>query len=155
VNPRASFREVVGRLLTALGFAVAFAMVILFIYPRYGLAFSVFIMLLLSVMLVRAFSRTYSYRCANCGHEFKPPLLVQYLTFSGMARNPDGTYHTWKSLTCPSCGKRTRAVGVKMARGEAGGAAPSPYESRPGRGVTPTPADKARGPQRRGGRKRR
>jgi predicted RNA-binding Zn-ribbon protein involved in translation (DUF1610 family) len=156
VNPRFRFREVLSRLLTALGFAVAFAMVTLFIYPRYGLAFSLLIMLLLSVMLVRAFSRSYRYRCANCGHEFKPPLLVHYLTFSGMGRNRDGTYHTWKSLTCPSCGKRTRAIAVKVEPGEAADAGgPGPYESRPGGRATPTPADKARGPQRRGGRKRR
>ena len=76
--------------------------------------------------------RTYRYRCANCGHEFKPPLLVNYLTFSGMGRNPDGTYHTWKSLTCPSCGKRTRAVGIRLQPGQAADAEPTPYESRPG-----------------------
>jgi hypothetical protein len=140
----------VGRILTALGFAVAFAMVTLFIYPRYGLAFSLFIMFLLTIMLVRAFSRGYLYRCLNCGHKFKAPLLVHYLTFSGMGRNPDGTWNTWKSLTCPSCGKRTRAVAIKAQPGQASAA--TPYESRPG--VRPAASDKARAPQRRGGRKR-
>ena len=51
MNPRYRPREMMGRILTALGFAVAFAMVTLFIYPRYGLAFSLFIMLLLTIVL--------------------------------------------------------------------------------------------------------
>jgi hypothetical protein len=140
-----------GRILTALGFAVAFAMVTLFIYPRYGLAFSLFIMLLLTIMLVRAFSRGYLYGCLNCGHQFKAPLLVHFLTFSGMGRNPDGTWHTWKSLTCPSCGKRTRAVAVKAEPGQAGPT--TPYQSRPGVRGASAGRDKLRTQQRRGGRK--
>jgi len=152
-------RDVLRRLLIALGFAVAFAMVTLFIYPRYGLAFSLLIMLLLAVMLVRAYAMGYRYRCGNCGHMFKVPLLVDFLTFSGMGKNPDGTYHTWKSLTCPSCGKRTRAIAVKIDPGQTGqasdgGGETDPYRSRPG-GATPTPAAKPRSPQRRGGQKRR
>ncbi len=143
-------REMMGRILTALGFAVAFAMVTLFIYPRYGTAFSLFVMFVLTIMLVRAFSRGYLYRCLNCGNQFKAPFLVHYLTFSGMGRNPDGTWNTWKSLTCPSCGKRTRAVAVKARPGQA--AAATPYESRPG--VRSGTSDKSRAPQRRGGRKR-
>jgi DNA-directed RNA polymerase subunit RPC12/RpoP len=149
VTPRYSSREALFRVLTAVGFAVAFVMVTLFIYPRYGLGFALLIMLLLTIMLVRAFSRTYVYRCANCGHKFKPPMLVHYLTFSGMGRNPDGTYHTWKSLTCPSCGKRTRAVGIRQQVGEA---QPEPYESRPD-DASRQARPKARTPQRRGGRR--
>jgi hypothetical protein len=140
-----------GRILTALGFAVAFAMVTLFIYPRYGLAFSLFVMFVLTIMLVRAFSRGYLYRCLNCGNLFKAPLLVHYLTLSGMGRNSDGTWNTWKSLTCPSCDKRTRAVAIKARPGQA--AAVTPYESRAGSRPATT-RDKPRAQQRRGGRKR-
>ncbi len=150
MTPRYSPREALGRVLTAVGFGVAFVMVTLFVYPRYGLAFALLIMLLLTIMLVRAFSRVYVFRCANCGHKFKPPMLVHYLTLSGMGRNPDGTYHTWKSLTCPSCGRRTRAVGIRQKLGEA---QPQPYESRPD-DVSRRSRPKARTPQRRGGRKR-
>jgi DNA-directed RNA polymerase subunit RPC12/RpoP len=151
VNQSYRPREMMGRILTAFGFAVAFAMVTLFIYPRYGLAFSLFVMFVLTIMLVRAFSRGYLYRCLNCGNQFKAPMLVHFLTFSGMGRNPDGTWNTWKSLTCPSCGKRTRAVAVKARPGEA--TATTPYESRAG--VRPTATrDKPRAQQRRGGRKR-
>ena len=149
MTPRYSPREALGRIFTAVGFAIAFVLVALLIYPKYGLGFSLLIMLLLSIMLVRAFSRTYVYRCANCGHKFKPPMLVHYLTFSGMGRNPDGTYHTWKSLTCPSCGKRTRAVGIRQQFGDA---QPEPYESRPD-DASRQSRPKPRMPQRRGGRK--
>ena len=144
-------RDVLRRVLVIFGFAVAFAMVILLVYPKYGLAFSLLIMLVLMVFLVRAYAMGYRYRCASCGHVFKVPLLVDFLTFSGMGRNRDGTYHTWKSLTCPSCGRRTRAVAVKTGP-EAGDGVAGP--SAGGR-ATPAPADKGRGVQRRSGRKRR
>ena len=79
-------------------------------------------------------------------------MLVHFLTFSGMGRNPDGTWNTWKSLTCPSCGKRTRAVAVKAQPGEAA-ARPRRTSRVPGapRG---DPATRRARPQRRGGRKR-
>ena len=126
-TPRYSPREALYRIGTAIGFGVAFALVVMFIYPRYGWAFTILIMLVLLLMLVRAFSRTYAYRCANCGHTFKAPTLVNLLTFSGVGRNADGTYHSWKSLTCPHCGQRTRAVALKAGPGSAPA---DPYSSR-------------------------
>jgi hypothetical protein len=152
VNP--SFRDVLRRVLVVAGFGVAFAFVMLFIYPHYGWPYSLLIMLLLSFLLVRAYATGYRYRCAHCGNVFKVPLLVDYLTFSGMGRNPDGTYHTWKSLTCPSCGRRSKCIAVKVRQGE-GDTGGDLYKSRPGGGTTTTPAAKSRGPQRRAGRKRR
>ncbi len=146
-------REALYRIGIALGFGVAFAFVVMFIYPRWGLAFTVLIMLLLTLMLVRAFSRTYSYRCGNCGHAFRAPTVVNLLTFSGVGRNPDGTYHTWKSLTCPRCGQRTRAVALKMTTGDAPA---DPYVSRErsgGQSGRPAKGGARRAPQRRGGRK--
>ena len=146
-------REALYRIGVAVGFGVAFAFVVLFIYPRYGLAFTIFIMLVLTVMLVRSFSRTYSYRCGNCGHAFRAPTVVNFLTFSGVGRNPDGTYHTWKSLTCPRCGQRTKAIALKMAPGDT---AADPYVSRERGGSQAGRSGKGiarRPPQRRGGRK--
>jgi hypothetical protein len=154
VNP--GFRDVLRRVLVVAGFAVAFGFVMLFIYPHYGLPYSILIMLLLTFLLVRAYATGYRYRCAHCGHTFKVPLLVDYLTFSGIARNPDGTYHTWKSLTCPSCGRRTRAMAVKVKFAESeGDADDGRYTSRDGGGTARAPAAKSRAPQRRAGRKRR
>lgn len=146
-------RDVLRRVLVIFGFAVAFAMVMLLVRPKYGLAFSILIMLVLAVFLVRAYSMGYRYRCAGCGHVFKVPLLVDFLTFSGMGRNRDGTYHTWKSLTCPSCGRRTRAVVVRADSSESADPGGSPAS--PADGAARSPAGKPRGPQRRGGRKRR
>ena len=147
-----SLRDALYRIGIAVGFGVAFALVVIFIYPRYHLPFTILVMLILTLMLVRAFSRTYSYRCASCGHAFRAPTIVNFLTFSGVGRNEDGTYHTWKSLTCPRCGKRTKAVALKMAPGEA----PSdPYLSRQrgGQGARQAKSGTRRPPQRRGGRK--
>ena len=152
-TPRYSTREALYRIGLAISFGVAFAFVVLFIYPRYGLAFTIFIMLVLTVMLVRSFSRTYSYRCGNCGHAFRAPTVVNFLTFSGVGRNPDGTYHTWKSLTCPRCGQRTKAIALKMAPGDT---AADPYVSRERGGSQAGRSGKGiarRPPQRRGGRK--
>ncbi len=147
------FRDVIRRVLVVVGFAVAFGMVMLLIYPKYGLAFSLLLMLVLAIFLVRAYSMGYRYRCAHCGHLFKVPLLVDFLTFSGMGRNPDGTYNTWKSLTCPSCGRRTRAVAIRTGPPVDGGAG-LPSES-PADRAAPAPAATGRGSQRRGGRKHR
>ena len=151
MNPR--LRDVLRRVAVVFGFAVAFGMVMLLVYPKYGLAFSLLLMLILAIFLVRAFGMGYRYRCANCGHVFKVPLLVDFLTFSGMGRNRDGTYHTWKSLTCPSCGRRTRAVVVRAPSDESSGATEASASSGDG-DRRPVPADKGRSPQRRGGRKR-
>jgi predicted RNA-binding Zn-ribbon protein involved in translation (DUF1610 family) len=142
------------RLLVIFGFGVAFVVVIFLIYPRYGLAFSLVLMLILAVFLVRAYAMGYRYRCANCGHQFKVPLLVDFLTFSGMGRNPDGTYHNWKSLTCPSCGQRSRAIAMKVNFQASGGSRESD-ETPAHRRTVPTPVVKGRGPQRRDGRKKR
>jgi len=112
VRPRAS--DVVRRLLVGGGFVFSFLLVVILVMPRYGWLFSLFVLFVVTIMLVRAYSMGYRYKCANCGTVFKVPLAVDFLTFSGMGKNPDGTYHTWKSLTCPSCGQRTRAVAVRV-----------------------------------------
>ncbi|HMK92772.1 MAG TPA: hypothetical protein VK576_07220, partial [Thermoleophilia bacterium] len=77
--------------------------------------------------------------------------------FSGIGKNADGTYHTWKSLTCPSCGKRTRAVAVRVDTIDQEqvvdqGVAPA---RRAGASDTARSGGTARAVQRRGGRKRR
>lgn len=72
--------------------------------------------------VVSLLSRSNGYRCANCRKIFRVPTTVNFFTPSGVAKNPDGTYYAWKSLTCPHCGKRTKAKVVKRAdlRGERG-----------------------------------
>ena len=145
MKPR--FGDVLRRVLAGAGLVFAFILIMVIIYPRYGWLYAGLLMFVVILMVVRAYSMGYRYMCANCGNVFKVPLTVDFLTFSGMGKNPDGTYYTWKSLTCPRCGKRSRAVAVRVEavrRSEAEG----------GAAAAPAPAS-ARPPQRRGGRKRR
>jgi hypothetical protein len=65
--------------------------------------------------IVSMFSRKYGYQCAKCKKVFRVPTTVNFFTPSGVAKNPDGTYYAWKSLTCPHCGARTKARTLKKA----------------------------------------
>lgn len=109
---RPGFSSVVRKLLIVAGFAFSVIMVVLFIYPWGGWLPSVLVMLATTFMLVRAYSLGYRYRCGNCGRGFRVPLLVDLFTMSAIGKNPDGTYFNWKSLTCPNCGQRSKAVVV-------------------------------------------
>jgi hypothetical protein len=109
---RPGFSSVLRKLLVVAGFAFSVIVVILFIYPWGGWLPSALVMLATTVMLVRAYSLGYRYRCGSCGKGFRVPLLVDLFTMSGIAKNPDGTYYNWKSLTCPNCGEISKAVVV-------------------------------------------
>ena len=142
------------RILAGAGLVFAFILIMLFIYPRYGWLYAGLLMLIVTFMVVRAYSMGYRYICANCGTVFRVPVPVDFLTFSGMGKNPDGTYHTWKSLTCPSCGQRTKAVAVKVRYDESDPAAADRYRSR-GAGDGPAaPAARPRSTKSRAARKR-
>ena len=46
----------------------------------------------------------------------------QLLHHVGVGKNPDGTYYSYKNLTCPYCGKQSKArlvkrVGAEIAKG--------------------------------------
>ena len=109
---RPGLSSVLRKLLVVGGFAFALLTVILVIYPWGGLLPSALVMVATTIMLVRAYSLGYRYRCGACGKGFRVPLVVDVLTMSGIAKNPDGTYYNWKSLTCPHCGQRSKAVVV-------------------------------------------
>lgn len=110
---RPGLSSVLRKLLIVAGFAFSVVMVVLFIFPLGGWWLSVLVMLATTFMLVRAYSLGYRYRCANCGRGFRVPLLVDMFTMSAIGKNPDGTYFNWKSLTCPHCGKVSKAVVVR------------------------------------------
>ena len=152
MNP--GFRDVLRRVLLVVGFGVAFGFVMFLIEPRYGMGYAVLLLLVLILLLVRAYATGYRYRCANCGNIFKVPLLVDFLTFSGMGRNADGTYHTWKSLTCPKCRQRTRAVAIKVRHGESAAADGDRYRSRGADDAPAAPQAKPRSTKPRAARKR-
>lgn len=96
------------------GLLISVFLIAFVIYPWGGWLPSILLFLVMLVTLVRAYSAGHRYRCANCGHVFRVPVAVDFLTGGGIGKNADGTYHNWKSLTCPSCGQRSRAVVVKV-----------------------------------------
>jgi DNA-directed RNA polymerase subunit RPC12/RpoP len=100
-------------LVVGLVLGVAFALVVL--RPRSGTVVTVLFIIAFFWFLTSFYSRAYGYRCAHCKRAFRVPTTVNFFTPSGVARNPDGTYYAWKSLTCPHCGKRTKARVLKRA----------------------------------------
>lgn len=95
---------------------------ILVMYPWKGFL-PTFILILLGLwMYISLVSRTSGYLCAKCGKAFQVPTTVNFFTQSAVGKNPDGTYYSYKNLTCPHCGKMSKArlvkrVGAKQARG--------------------------------------
>ena len=89
------------------------AMAIFVIYPWKGWLPTVLLIFVATLTVVRLRSRADGYKCADCGGIFQGPTVVNFFTPSGVARNPDGTYYGWKSLTCPHCGERTKAKVIK------------------------------------------
>jgi predicted RNA-binding Zn-ribbon protein involved in translation (DUF1610 family) len=73
-------------------------------------------------MYIGLVSRTSGYLCGKCGKAFQVPTTVNFFTASSVAKNPDGTYYSYKNLTCPHCGKQSKArlvkrVGAREAQG--------------------------------------
>jgi len=74
------------------------------------------VMVLLSLWLyVRLVTQRTAYKCASCGNVFQVSTVVNFFTTSSMGKNPDGTYFSAKKLTCPKCGKVTKARVLKRA----------------------------------------
>lgn len=88
---------------------------LLVIYPWRGF-WPTFLLILAGLwMYIGLVSRKSGYRCANCGRAFQVPTTVNFFTMSGVAKNPDGTYYSYKQLTCPYCHKASKARLVKRA----------------------------------------
>ncbi len=73
-------------------------------------------------MYISLVSRKSGYLCAKCGKAFQVPTTVNFFTTSAIGKNPDGTYYSYKNLTCPHCGKQSKArlvkrVGAETAKG--------------------------------------
>jgi hypothetical protein len=100
-------------LLAGLVIGVVFALAVL--RPRSGTIITVIFLIALFWFITSFFSRAAGYRCANCKRVFRVPTTVNFFTPSGVGKNADGTYYAWKSLTCPHCGKRTKAKVLKRA----------------------------------------
>jgi predicted RNA-binding Zn-ribbon protein involved in translation (DUF1610 family) len=95
---------------------------ILVVYPWKGF-WPMFILILAGLwMYIGLVTRTSGYLCAKCGKAFQVPTTVNFFTQSAVGKNPDGTYYSYKNLTCPHCGKQSKArvvkrVGAKQAQG--------------------------------------
>ena len=106
------------RLAVFVGF-ITFAVFV--IYPWRGFL-TTFILIIASLWLyVTILTRGSGYRCANCGKVFRVPTAVNFLTTSSVGKNADGTYFSYKQLTCPHCGKRTKAKLLKRAEATGAG----------------------------------
>jgi DNA-directed RNA polymerase subunit RPC12/RpoP len=92
------------------------------VYPWRGFL-TTFIIIVASLwMYISLVSRSTGYRCGNCGKPFQVPTTVNFFSASNVGKNPDGTYYSYKTLTCPYCHQRTKARLVKRA--EVRGAGP-------------------------------
>ena len=95
---------------------------IIVIYPWRGF-WPTFLLIIAGLwMYVGLLSRKQGYACGHCNKPFQVPTTVNFFTASQMGKNPDGTYYSYKTLTCPNCGQRTKArlvkrVGADTAKG--------------------------------------
>jgi len=103
-------------------FAVFVAVVLfalLVIYPWRGFLPTFLLILAGLWMYVGLVSRKSGYRCGNCGRPFQVPTTVNFFTASSVGKNPDGTYYSYKTLTCPHCGKSSKARVLKRVDAQA------------------------------------
>jgi DNA-directed RNA polymerase subunit RPC12/RpoP len=89
------------------GTLVCFAIFV--IEPRRGFIWAVLFVLGGSWIMTTLFMRQNAYRCAKCKRLFQAPTAVNFVTPSAVAKNPDGTYYSYKNLACPHCGTRGKA----------------------------------------------
>ena len=95
---------------------------ILVVYPWKGFWPMIILIVAGLWMYISLASRASGYLCAKCGKAFQVPTTVNFFTQSAVGKNPDGTYYSYKNLTCPHCGKQSKArvvkrVGAKQAQG--------------------------------------
>ncbi len=101
---------------------VVVLLAILVVYPWKGLTYTIILILFGLWVEVLLYSRTMGYVCGKCGKAFQVPTTVNFFTQSAVGKNPDGTYYSYKNLTCPHCGKMSKArlvkrVGFRSAQG--------------------------------------
>jgi predicted RNA-binding Zn-ribbon protein involved in translation (DUF1610 family) len=103
-------------------FVAVILLAILVVYPWKGFL-PMFILILAGLwMYISLISRSSGYVCGKCGKAFQVPTTVNFFTQSAVGKNPDGTYYSYKNLTCPSCGQQSKArlvkrVGARQAQG--------------------------------------
>ena len=99
---------------------IVFAIVV--IYPWKGFPYTLLLIVLGLWLYISLVSRRSGYLCEKCGKPFQVATAVNFFTTSSVGKNPDGTYYSYKKLTCPHCGNSTKArlvkrVGAQEAKG--------------------------------------
>lgn len=81
--------------------------------PNYGYVW-IIVVVFGMIALVRWHSKTTVYRCTNCGNEFQISISTDFISPHGLGKDEAGKTYGWKYLKCQACGKRMKAVIVKM-----------------------------------------
>jgi DNA-directed RNA polymerase subunit RPC12/RpoP len=103
-------------------FLVVILVALKFVYPWKGWFPTAILILAGLWMYISLISRTSGYVCGKCGKAFQVPTTVNFFTTSAVGKNPDGTYYSYKNLTCPHCAQQSKArlvkrVGAREAKG--------------------------------------
>jgi hypothetical protein len=102
-----------------------FLAVILFaitvIEPRRGMFWTILIIMAGLWMFISLMSQKGGYKCGSCGRTFQVPTIVNFFTVSQMGKNEDGTYFSYKKLTCPHCHKTSKARLMKVSTSKGSG----------------------------------
>jgi hypothetical protein len=102
-------------------FLAVIVVAITVIEPRRGIFWTILFILGGLWMFIALMSSRSGYKCDNCGRSFQVPTTVNFFTVSQMGKNEDGTYYSYKSLTCPYCHKRSKARLMKLSRSKGAG----------------------------------
>ena len=95
---------------------------ILVVYPWKGFLPMIILVVAGLWMYISLVSRMSGDVCGKCGKAFQVPTTVNFFSTSSVGKNPDGTYYSYKKLTCPHCGQVSKArlvkrVGAREAKG--------------------------------------
>jgi len=91
------------------------------IEPRRGVFWAILFIVGGLWVFVSLVSTKTGYRCAHCGHNFQVPTTVNFFTPSHMGKNDDGTFYSYKKLTCPHCHKVSKARLMKLSKSKGAG----------------------------------
>lgn len=101
---------------TAIYLIVYMAVIIIGAYLLLPIYWYIWALIVISglIFLVRWHSKAAVYRCTNCGNEFQVSILTDLISPQGAGKDDTGKTYGWKYLKCPACGKRMKAIIIKM-----------------------------------------
>ncbi len=104
-----------------LAFVVVIVVAITVVEPRRGWAWTLVFVVGGLWVFVGLMSRRTGYKCGNCGRSFQVPTTVNFFTVSQVGKDEDGTYYSYKKLTCPYCKKVSKARLMKYSEAKGTG----------------------------------